>query len=245
MTQRSRSLGDDGSVPVAPRNLVSAEGVRHGYAGRVLLDGVSLGVAEGDRIGVVGPNGGGKTTLLRLLQRRAEPDAGTVTHRIGLVVGLLDQADDLEPERTIRDLVIGGRADHEWQGDRRIRDVLDGLLGGVELTRFPQGLDTSVGPLSGGERRWIALARLLLDGPKLLLLDEPTNHLDVPSKDELESALDNYPGAVIFSSHDRFLLDRVATTVAEVKDGKIDLYLGGWSRFREVQAEREEAEAVA
>src|SRR4051794_2414202 len=108
------------AMAAAPRNQVSAEGLAKRYAGRAVLDGVSLGIAAGDRIGVVGPNGGGKSTLVRLLARRAEPDAGSVVHAGGLTVGLLTQDDELHGERTIRDVVIRGRADHEWAGDRRI-----------------------------------------------------------------------------------------------------------------------------
>ncbi|CAA9552768.1 MAG: Bis-ABC ATPase Uup [uncultured Thermoleophilia bacterium] len=231
-------------MAVPPRNLVSAEGVRQAYAGRVLLDGVSLGVADGDRIGVVGRNGGGKSTLLRLLARRAEPDAGTVTHRQGLTVGLLDQADELEPDQTIRQLVIGGRADHEWQGDRRIRDVLDGLLGGVELTRFPQGLDTPVGPLSGGERRRLALARLLLDAPGLLLLDEPTNHLDVEGVDWLARHLAARRGSLVVVTHDRWFLDAVVSSTWEVDEGTVHAYEGGYAAWVLARAERERQAAA-
>ncbi|MDX6377328.1 MAG: transport system ATP-binding/permease protein, partial [Gaiellaceae bacterium] len=127
-----------------------------------MLADVSLGIAAGERIGVVGRNGGGKSTLLRLIGRLDEPDAGVVTQNAGLRVGLLAQGDDLDSARTIRQEVVGGLADHEWAADARIRDVLDGLLGGVAAARFPEGLDTPIAPLSGGERRRIALAKLLL-----------------------------------------------------------------------------------
>src|SRR5699024_7048373 len=131
------------------------------------------------RIGIVGRNGDGKSTLLRLIAGQDEPDSGAVTRVGGLRMAVIGQADELDGEKTIRDELIQGRADHEWAGDARFRSVLDGLLGGVGMARFPQGLDTLIGPLSGGERRRIALAKLLLDDDELLLLDEPTNHLDV------------------------------------------------------------------
>ena len=228
----------------APRNLVSAEALGKRYAGRVVLDGVSLGVAAGDRIGVVGPNGGGKSTLVGLLARRAEPDAGSVVHATGLSVGLLTQDDELQGQSTIRDVVIQGRADHEWAGDRRIRDVLDGLLGGVAVTRFPHGLDTQVAPLSGGERRRIALARLLLDEPELVVLDEPTNHLDMEGVAWLAEHLVGRRGTLLVVTHDRWFLDAVCTTTWEVAEGQVRAYDGGYAAYVLARAERERVAAA-
>ena len=161
------------------RSLVNLKDVAKGYGSRAVLDGVTLGVAEGDRIGIVGRNGHGKSTLLRLIAGVEEADAGAVTRTAGVDLALIAQGDELEAHRTIRDELVGGRADHEWARDRGFRSVLDGLLGGVALARFPAGPDTPIAGLSGGERRRIALARTLLDDPELLLLDEPTNHLYV------------------------------------------------------------------
>ncbi|TXS55557.1 ATP-binding cassette domain-containing protein, partial [Streptomyces sp. t39] len=160
-------------------NLVNVEAVSKVYGTRALLDSVSLGVSEGDRIGVVGRNGDGKTTLIRLLAKLEEPDTGRVTQSGGLRLGVLTQHDSLDPEATIRHEVIGDLADHEWAGNAKIRDVLTGLFDGLDLSQFPQGLDTVIGPLSGGERRRIALAKLLIAEQDLIVLDEPTNHLDV------------------------------------------------------------------
>ena len=160
-------------------NLVNLEAVGKVYGTRALLDGVSLGVNEGDRIGVVGRNGDGKTTLIRMLAKLDHADNGRVTHYGGLRVGVLTQHDSLDPAATIRHEVIGDLADHEWAGNAKIRDILTGLFGELDLPGFPQGLDTVIGPLSGGERRRIALAKLLIAEQDLIVLDEPTNHLDV------------------------------------------------------------------
>src|SRR3954466_9678921 len=169
----------------SPRNLVNLKDVTKGFAARTVLEDLTLGISAGDRIGVVGRNGDGKSTLLQLISGAEQPDSGAVTRSGGLHVAMLGQGDDLDPERTIREELVGGRADHEWMADAAYRSVLDGLLGGVEISRFPQGLDTKIAPLSGGERRRIALAKVLLDHPELLLLDEPTNHLDVEGVDWL------------------------------------------------------------
>ncbi len=227
-----------------PRNLVNLSGVAKGYAARTILNDVTLGVSAGDRIGVVGRNGDGKSTLLRLIAGTETPDAGGVTRSGGLALELLGQADDLDPGRSIREELVGGRADHEWAGDAIFRSVLDGLLGGVALSRFPQGLDTPIAPLSGGERRRIALARTLLDNPELLLLDEPTNHLDVEGVDWLAHHLAARRGTLLVVTHDRWFLDAVCTATWEVADGGVHQYEGGYAAYVLARAERERVEAV-
>ena len=227
-----------------PRNLVNLSGVGKGYAARTILSDVTLGVSAGDRIGVVGRNGDGKSTLLRLIAGSETPDAGTVTRSGTLALELLGQADDLDPARTIREELVGGRADHEWAGDAVFRSVLDGLLGGVAISRFPQGLDTPIAPLSGGERRRIALARTLLDNPELLLLDEPTNHLDVEGVDWLARHLAARRGTLLVVTHDRWFLDAVCTATWEVADGGVNQYEGGYAAYVLARAERERIEAV-
>ena len=227
-----------------PRNLVNLSGVGKGYAARTILSDLTLGVAAGDRIGVVGRNGDGKSTLLRLIAGDEQPDAGAVTRTGSVTLELLGQGDDLDPARTIREELVGGRADHEWAGDATFRSVLDGLLGGVELRRFPQGLDTPVAPLSGGERRRIALARTLLDNPELLLLDEPTNHLDLEGVDWLARHLAARRGTLLVVTHDRWFLDAVCTATWEVADGGVHQYEGGYAAYVLARAERDRVEAV-
>jgi ABC transport system ATP-binding/permease protein len=226
------------------RNLVNLKDVEKGYGSRSVLRGVTLGVAEGDRIGIVGRNGHGKSTLLRLIAGLEQPDAGAVTVAGDVHLDLLTQGDDLDPGRTLRDELVGGRADHEWAGDTAFRSVLDGLLGGVEMRRFPQGLDTPIGPLSGGERRRIALAKLLLDSPSLLLLDEPTNHLDVEGIDWLARHLAARRGTLVVITHDRWFLDAVCTATWEVSDGAVHRYEGGYAAYVLARAERDRQEAT-
>ncbi|HJT91800.1 MAG TPA: ATP-binding cassette domain-containing protein, partial [Mycobacterium sp.] len=152
-------------------NLINVERATVGYGTRTLLDAVSLGIDEGDAIGVVGRNGDGKTTLLQVLTGTREPDSGRVTHTSGLSVGYLRQGDELHGA-TVRDVIVGGRPDHVWAAEPDTREVVEHLLSGVDL-------DTAVGGLSGGERRRVALAEVLVAGHDMLVLDEPTNHLDV------------------------------------------------------------------
>src|SRR5215217_4958332 len=228
----------------APRNLVNLAAVDKGYGSRSVLRDVTLGVAAGERIGVVGRNGDGKSTLLRLIAGPETPDAGEVTRTTGLGVALLGQHDDLDPSRTVREELVGGRADHEWAGDPAFRAALDGLLGGVALARLPKGLDTPIAPLSGGERRRIALARLLLDGPELLLLDEPTNHLDVEGVDWLAGHLAARRGTLLVVTHDRWFLDAVCTATWELADGAVHRYEGGYAAYVLARAERERVETV-
>jgi ATP-binding cassette subfamily F protein uup len=204
-----------------------------------VLQDITLGVAAGDRIGIVGRNGDGKSTLLRLIAGVEQADAGAVTRVNGLHLDMLGQGDDLDEHSTVRQELVGGRADHEWAGDKTFRNVLDGLMGGVEMRRFPQGLDTPIGPLSGGERRRIALAKLLLDSPELLLLDEPTNHLDVEGVDWLARHLATRRGSLMVVTHDRWFLDAVCTHTWEVADREIHQYEGGYAAYVLARNERD------
>ncbi|MFJ9829317.1 ABC-F family ATP-binding cassette domain-containing protein [Streptomyces sp. NPDC101160] len=225
-------------------NLVNVESVSKVYGTRALLDGVSLGVSEGDRIGVVGRNGDGKTTLIRMLAKLEEADSGRVTHSGGLRLGVLTQHDSLDPAATIRHEVIGVMADHEWAGSAKIRDVLTGLFGGLDLPGFEKGLDTVIGPLSGGERRRIALAKLLIEDQDLIVLDEPTNHLDVEGIAWLAQHLRNRRSALVCVTHDRWFLDQVCTRMWDVQRGTVYEYEGGYSDYVFARAERERIAAT-
>jgi ATP-binding cassette subfamily F protein uup len=232
------------SMAAAARNLVNLKSVDKGYGSRSVLRDVTLGVNAGDRIGIVGRNGDGKSTLLALISEAEAPDAGAVTRTGGVRLAVLGQGDDLDPAQTIRAELVGGRADHEWTTDARFRGVLDGLLGGVALSRFPQGLDTPIAPLSGGERRRIALAKALLDDPELLLLDEPTNHLDVEGVDWLARHLAARRGTLLVVTHDRWFLDAVCTATWEVSDGAVHQYEGGYAAYVLARAERDRQAAA-
>ncbi|OII65745.1 MULTISPECIES: ABC-F family ATP-binding cassette domain-containing protein [unclassified Streptomyces] len=225
-------------------NLVNVEAVSKVYGTRALLDGVSLGVSEGDRIGVVGRNGDGKTTLIRVLAKLEEADGGRVTHSGDLRLGVLTQHDSLDPEATVRHEVIGDLADHEWAGNAKIRDVLTGLFGGLDLPGFPQGLDTVIGPLSGGERRRIALAQLLIAEQDLIVLDEPTNHLDVEGIAWLARHLRERRSALVCVTHDRWFLDQVCTRMWDVQRGTVHEYEGGYSDYVFARAERQRIAAT-
>ncbi|MEU0664452.1 ABC-F family ATP-binding cassette domain-containing protein [Streptomyces lavendulocolor] len=225
-------------------NLVNVEAVSKVYGTRALLDGVSLGVSEGDRIGVVGRNGDGKTTLIRMIAKLEEADTGRVTHSGGLRTGVLTQHDSLDPAATVRHEVIGDLADHEWAGSAKIRDVLTGLFGGLDLPGFPQGLDTVIGPLSGGERRRIALAKLLIAEQDLIVLDEPTNHLDVEGIAWLARHLQERRSALVCVTHDRWFLDQVCTRMWDVQRGAVHEYEGGYSDYVFARAERERIAAT-
>ena len=222
-------------------NLVNIESVSKSYGTRTLLDGVSLGLAEGDRIGVVGRNGGGKSTLLKLLAKMEQPDSGRVVHSGNTHLVVVGQHDELDPEATIRAQLLGGRPEHEWAGQSQIRDVLTGLFGGIDAPGFPQGLDTVVGPLSGGERRRIALAKALIEpdtSDLLILLDEPTNHLDVEGIAWLARHLRQRRSALFVVTHDRWFLDEVCDHTWEVAGGQVHAYEGGYSAFILARAER-------
>jgi ATP-binding cassette, subfamily F, member 3 len=222
-----------------PERVLTVSGLAKAYNGQTVIRDLSLDLNRGDRVALVGPNGAGKSTLMRMIAGLEQPDAGTIEFGQNVTVGYYaqDQAQTLDESRSVREEMLA-HAPSGW-GEEQVRALLARFLFRAD------DVNKIVGTLSGGEQSRLSLAKLILQPRQLLLLDEPTNHLDVPSKDELESALDNYPGAVVFASHDRFLLDRVATKVAEVKDGKIELYLGGWSRYREVLADREEEDAYS
>ena len=212
--------------------------VSKAHGTRVLLDGVSLGIGVGERIGVVGRNGDGKTTLLEVMAQREPVDAGRVTHAGGLRLGRLSQHDDLDPAQTVREAVLGEREAHDWAGNARARDVLTGLFGGLDLPGFPAGLDTLIEPLSGGERRRVALARMLVADHDLLMLDEPTNHLDVEGIDWLAGHLLSRRESVLVVTHDRWFLDAVCDRTWEVQGGAVNPYDGGYSAYVLAKAER-------
>lgn len=225
-------------------NLVNVEQVSKVYGTRALLDGVSLGVSEGDRIGVVGRNGDGKTTLIRMLAKLEDADTGRVTHSGGLRLGVLTQHDSLDPKATVRHEIIRDLADHEWAGSAKVRDVLTGLFDGLDLPGFEHGLDTVIAPLSGGERRRIALAKLLIAEQDLIVLDEPTNHLDVEGISWLARHLQSRRSALVCVTHDRWFLDQVCTRMWDVQRGAVHEYEGGYSDYVFARAERERIAAT-
>lgn len=213
-------------------NLINVERASVGHGTRTLLDGVSLGVDENDAIGVVGRNGDGKTTLLQVLTGAREPDSGRVTHTSGLSVGYLRQSDDFDAGATVREVIVSGRADHVWAAEPDTREVVSHLLSGVEL-------DAEVSRLSGGERRRVALAAVLIAGHDVVVLDEPTNHLDVEVIGWLAAHLTaRRAKALVVVSHDRWFLDAVCTRTWEVHGGSVDAYDGGYAAYVLARAER-------
>ncbi|USQ79468.1 ATP-binding cassette domain-containing protein [Ornithinimicrobium faecis] len=228
-------------------NLIATDRARLIAGTQVLLDDVSLGVLDGERIGVLGRNGGGKTSLLAALLGTRELDAGRVLRPAGVTSGMLAQADILDPDATVREVVLGDLAEHEWAGDPRVREILTGLLGDLGASALG-GLDSPVGAKSGGELRRLTLAALLVSDPDLLLLDEPTNHLDVEGVAWLAAYLSQRrprPGSgLIFVTHDRWFLDAVATRTWEVSDGQVHSYDGGYGAYVLARAERSRVAAV-
>ncbi|MEV4006390.1 ABC-F family ATP-binding cassette domain-containing protein, partial [Actinomadura sp. NPDC049753] len=212
-------------------NLINLENVAKAYGPKPLLDAVSLGLDEGDRVGVVGRNGGGKSTLVSVLARETEPDDGRVTHARGIRLGYLTQRDAFAETATVRSVVLGDRAEHEWAGDVRVREILGGLLADLDL-------DAPLAGMSGGERRRVALARLLVPESDLLLLDEPTNHLDIEAIDWLARHLRDRKVALLVVTHDRWFLDAVTDRTWEVVDGRVERYEGGYSAYVLAKAER-------
>ena len=220
---------------MALRNLLNLESVSKAFDIRALLDNVSLGVNEGERIGVVGRNGGGKSTLLKIMAGLEPADSGRVAKAGGVEIGVLNQIDTAAPGALVRDVVLGSRAEHEWARDSQIREVLTGLFGGFS----DELLDREFASLSGGERRRVNLAKLLVGQYDLLLLDEPTNHLDVEGVAWLASHIKNRSKlSIIVITHDRWFLDEVSDQIWEVVDGSVLAYEGGYSAYVLSKAER-------
>ena len=234
MTARGPELGGDGAMS----NLVNLEKVSKAYGIRPLLTEVSLGLAAGERIGIVGRNGDGKTTLLEIMAGLEPVDEGRVSRSRGLLIGYLHQGDELVDTHTVREAVLAGRADHEWAADPAMREIVEVLLAGVQLDRAVVGL-------SGGERRRCALAALLLGHHELVILDEPTNHLDVEAVAWLADHLAKRSSALVVVTHDRWFLDAVCQWTWEIHDGVVDAYEGGYAAFVLAKAERQRQAAAS
>ncbi|BFM26317.1 ATP-binding cassette subfamily F protein uup [Microbacterium testaceum] len=217
-------------------HLLGGEALHLEYPTKVVFDSVSLGVNEGDRIGIVGRNGDGKSSLLGMLAGIREPDGGRVTVRGGVTVGVLDQQDTLDDDDTIGHAVVGDRAEHEWAGDSRTRDVIAGLLGDLPW-------DARLGDLSGGQRRRVALAKLLSGDWDVLFLDEPTNHLDVEAITWLAAHLKKRwapsAGGLLVVTHDRWFLDEICTATWEVHDRTVEPFEGGYAAYILQRVERD------
>ena len=217
------------------RNVVNIEEVFKAFDIKELLVGVSLGVSEGERIGIVGRNGSGKSTLMKVIAGTELPDSGHVRKSNSARIGILSQVDVENPESTVGEVILGDTAKHEWASEPNIREVFTGLFGSFDDHIF----DRKFGQLSGGERRRVGLAKLLINELDLILLDEPTNHLDVEGVAWLADYLNNRKGlAITVVTHDRWFLDAVTDRTWEVVEGKVEEYEGGYSAFVLAKAER-------
>ena len=221
-------------------NLINAERVTMSYGTRTLLDSVSLGLDRGEVAGIVGRNGTGKTTLLRILAGTLIPDSGRVTQTSYLSIGFLQQGEEITVDASVRDLIVGGAPNHVWAADSGRRSIVAHLLADVDL-------DARISTLSGGERRRVALVELLLADHDMLILDEPTNHLDVEAIDWLARHLNDLraaDAAMLIVSHDRWFLDAVSSRIWELHEGQVDAYEGGYAAYVLARAERQRRVAV-
>jgi ABC transport system ATP-binding/permease protein len=222
-------------------HLIGAEAVHLEYPTQVVFESISLGVNDGARIGIVGRNGDGKSSLLRLLTGQLRPDSGRVTQRSGLRVSALSQADTLDPAATVGWILVGDQAEHQWAGDPRIRDVVDGLVSDIDW-------DATVSTLSGGQRRRVQLAKLLIGEWDVIALDEPTNHLDIEGitwlAGHLQQRWARNTGGLLVVTHDRWFLDEVATTTWEVHDGIVEPFEGGYAAYVLQRVERDRQAAA-
>ncbi|WP_348788311.1 ABC-F family ATP-binding cassette domain-containing protein [Leifsonia sp. NPDC080035] len=222
-------------------HLLGAEALHLEFPTRIVFDSVSLGVDDGDRIGIVGRNGDGKSSLLGMLAGRLSPDSGRVTVRGGVRIGVLDQGDTLADDETVGHAVVGDVAEHEWAGDPRVRDVIAGLVGDLDW-------EAELGTLSGGQRRRVALARLLAGDWDVLALDEPTNHLDVEAiawlAEHLKRRWSAGTGGLLVVTHDRWFLDEVCTATWEVHDRVVEPFEGGYAAYILQRVERDRQAAA-
>jgi ATPase subunit of ABC transporter with duplicated ATPase domains len=222
-------------------HLLGAEALHLEYPTRVVFDAVTLGVNEGDRIGIVGRNGDGKSSLLAMLAGRVQPDSGRVSRRGGVRFGLLDQSDTLAETATVGQVIVGDRPEHEWAGDAKVRDVIAGLVPDLPW-------DARVGTLSGGQRRRVELAALLVGEHDLLGLDEPTTHLDAEGSSGLAQHLRRrwavHSGGLLVITHDRWFLDEVCTATWEVHDRIVEPFEGGYAAWVLQRVERDRQAAT-
>jgi ATPase subunit of ABC transporter with duplicated ATPase domains len=223
-------------------HLLGAEAVHLEYPTQVVFGSLTVGVSDGDRIGIVGRNGDGKSSLLGLLTGEVRPDSGRVTQRSGLHVGALSQADILDSSSTVGRALVGGRPEHEWASNPSIRDVVGGLVADIDW-------DAAIGTLSGGQRRRVQLAALLIGDWDVIALDEPTNHLDIEGITWLAAHLRQRwarnTGGLLLVTHDRWFLDEVATATWEVHDGIVEPFEGGYAAYVLQRVERDRQAAVA
>jgi len=223
-------------------HLLGGENLHLEFPTRVIFDGITVGLNDGDRIGVVGRNGDGKSTLMKILAGRLEPDSGRVTRRGGITLGMLDQSDEVDGNLTVGEAIVGGIEEHVWAGDPKVRDVLTGLV-----TDIPW--DAKVGDLSGGQRRRVALAALLTGDWDVIFLDEPTNHLDVEGiswlAGHLKKRWPNGQGGLLVVTHDRWFLDEVSNATWEVHDRILEPFEGGYAAYVLQRVERDRSAAVS
>jgi len=222
-------------------HLLGAEALHLQYPTQVVFDSVTVGVNDGDRIGIVGRNGDGKSSLLGMLLGRIQPDSGRVTRRGGLRIGALEQADTLDPDATVGFALVGDRPEHEWAGDPKVRDVVAGLVTDIDWS-------SPVSALSGGQRRRVQLAELLIGDWDVIVLDEPTNHLDVQGitwlAEHFKTRWSRNTGGLLVVTHDRWFLDEVATSTWEVHDGLVEPFDGGYAAYVLQRVERDRIAAV-
>ena len=221
--------------------LLGCEKARVDFPSKTVFDGISLGVDDGDRIGIVGRNGDGKSTLLALLSGKLEPDEGRIIRTNGVSVGVLGQSDELDDEAQVGHCIVGDRPEYEWAADARTRSIISGIVGDIAW-------DATVKTLSGGQRRRVDLARLLVDDYDVIMLDEPTNHLDVRAinwlAQHLKTRWRDGQGALLVVTHDRWFLDEVCSSMWEVHDRRIEPFEGGFSAYIMQRVERDRVARV-